>query len=62
MQEPNQHIGEEIWGKFVPQALANGKLKPLPKPSVVGSGLKAIQHAVDVLQAGVSAKKIVVTL
>ncbi|KFY98085.1 hypothetical protein V500_01802 [Pseudogymnoascus sp. VKM F-4518 (FW-2643)] len=62
IQEPNQHIGERVWGQFVPQALASRQLKPLPKASIVGYGLGEIQHAVDIQAAGVSAKKIVVTL
>ncbi|KAL4894845.1 chaperonin 10-like protein [Aspergillus ambiguus] len=62
IQEPNREIGEWIWGTYVPQALEKGSLKPKPDPYVVGTGLKDIQHGVDVLKKGVSAQKVVVTL
>jgi NADPH:quinone reductase-like Zn-dependent oxidoreductase len=62
IQEPNQHVGEWIWGKFVPEALANGRLQAKPDPFVVGIGLKDIQNALDIQKKGVSAKKVVVTL
>lgn len=56
------HVGLEIWKMFVPEALANGRLKALPKTEIVGHGLEYIQKALDIQKAGVSAKKIVVTL
>jgi NADPH:quinone reductase-like Zn-dependent oxidoreductase len=62
IQEPNHHVGEWIWGKFVPEALANGRLQAKPDPFVVGTGLKDIQNALDIQKRGVSAKKVVVTL
>ncbi|KAL5321972.1 hypothetical protein ACEPPN_009937 [Leptodophora sp. 'Broadleaf-Isolate-01'] len=62
IEKPNQHVGEGVWGKFVPEGLANGKLKPAPQASVVGKGLESLQHAVDIQEAGVSAKKVVVSL
>lgn len=62
MQDPNRAIGEWIWGTYVPQALAKGTLKPKPDPCVVGTGLKDIQHGVNLLKKGVSAQKLVVTL
>ncbi|GAT21906.1 zinc-binding oxidoreductase CipB [Aspergillus luchuensis] len=55
-------IGEAIWGAFVPHALATGKLKAKPDPVVVGHGLGNIQNGLDSQKAGVSAKKIVITL
>ncbi|GMF77728.1 unnamed protein product [Aspergillus oryzae] len=51
-----------IWGKFVPEALASGQLQAKPDPVVVGHGLSEIEHGLKVQKAGVSAKKIVVTL
>ncbi|KAL6401107.1 zinc-binding oxidoreductase CipB [Ilyonectria robusta] len=60
--EPNQHIGEWIWEKFLPEALANGSFQAKPDPALTGHGLKDIQNALDVQRKGVSAKKIVVTL
>jgi len=47
---------------FLPKALVNGQLKPKPDPEAVGHGLEALQGALDKLKAGVSAKKIVVSL
>ncbi|CAG7953846.1 unnamed protein product [Penicillium salamii] len=62
IQEPNQHVGEWIWGKFVPEALANGKLQAKPDALVVGTGLGDIQNALDIQKKGVSAKKVVVSI
>ncbi|WYZ42208.1 hypothetical protein EsH8_V_001103 [Colletotrichum jinshuiense] len=62
VNEPNQHIGEWVWGKFIPEALANGSFQAKPDPLVTGHGLKDIQGALDIQRKGVSAKKIVVTL
>ncbi|KAH8665395.1 chaperonin 10-like protein [Ilyonectria robusta] len=62
IQEPNQHIGEWIWEKFLPEALANDSFQAKPDPAVTGHGLKDIQNALDVQRKGVSAKKIVVIL
>lgn len=62
IQDPHSDIGEWIWGKYVPQALANGTLKAKPEPFVVGNGLKDIQHGLDVQKKGVSAKKVVIAL
>lgn len=59
-QDPHKHVAKAIWNEFVPKALENGRLKTKPNPEVVGKGLQDIQHAVDVLKRGVSAKKIVV--
>ncbi|KUL83203.1 hypothetical protein ZTR_10004 [Talaromyces verruculosus] len=62
IQDPNRHVGEGIWKKFVPQALKNGKLLPKPEPYSVGHGLQGIQGALDLQKAGVSAKKIIIEL
>ncbi|KAL1616839.1 hypothetical protein SLS56_011271 [Neofusicoccum ribis] len=62
VQEPNQHIGEWIWKKFIPEGLANGSFQAKPDSCVAGHGLKDIQNALDVQRKGVSAKKIIVTL
>ncbi|GLA32381.1 hypothetical protein AnigIFM63326_011525 [Aspergillus niger] len=59
---PNGRIGEAIWGAFVPHALATRQLKAKPDPVVVGHGLENIQNGLDAQKAGVSAKKIVITL
>ncbi|KAK6614862.1 zinc-binding oxidoreductase [Botrytis cinerea] len=59
---PNERIGEAVWGNFVTKGLASGKLQPKPDPLVIGHGLEMIQTGVDLQKAGVSARKIVVTL
>lgn len=55
-------IEPEIFGKFLPSALARAKYMCAPNAEVVGAGLEHIQEAFDTLGKGVSAKKIVVTL
>lgn len=59
---PHQHIGEYLFGDFVPDALEKGSMQAKPDAEVVGQGLENVQHGVDVLRRGVSAKKIVVEL
>lgn len=55
-------VGEFVFGDYLGQALENGTFQCAPKPMVVGHGLEKIQHACDVLEKGVSAAKVVVTL
>lgn len=55
-------LGSAVFHDFVPKALAQGSFTPLPEAEVVGTGLEAVQKAMDAHKAGVSAKKIVVTL
>ncbi|GKZ33166.1 hypothetical protein AbraIFM66950_002952 [Aspergillus brasiliensis] len=62
IQEPHNDIGDWIWGRYLPRALANGAFQAKPDPYVVGHGLEAIQHGLDVQKKGVSAKKVIVTL
>ncbi|KAH7255175.1 chaperonin 10-like protein [Fusarium redolens] len=62
IQEPNQHIGEWIWKRFIPEALKSGSFQAKPDPLVSGYGLNDVQSAMDKQSKGVSAKKIVVTL
>lgn len=52
----------DVWVDWLPAALEKGLMKCKPDPEVVGQGLEKIQDAVDVIGAGVSAKKIVVEL
>jgi len=59
---PNAHVGKAVYEKFLPEALASGQVIPAPSAEVVGHGLEAIQDACKKQKAGVSAKKIVVTL
>lgn len=55
-------VGEAVWGKYVPAALADGKLLAKPDPLVLRGGLSRVQEALDTLKAGVSATKVVVEL
>lgn len=55
-------VSDNVWGSYVPQALANGTLKCKPDPLVVGQGVDRFQAAVDKLKEGVSAKKLIVEL
>ncbi|KAE8834430.1 hypothetical protein PTNB85_05763 [Pyrenophora teres f. teres] len=55
-------FGEYHFGEFLPEALENGDMQAKPDAEVVGKGLESMQHGVDVLKKGVSAKKIVVEL
>ncbi|KAK4936825.1 hypothetical protein LTR66_015287, partial [Elasticomyces elasticus] len=58
----NGEVGKKIWNDFLPEALRNGQIVPSPPTEVVGHGVDAIQEACQKHKAGVSAKKIVVTL
>lgn len=58
----NAHVGKAVYEDFLPKALASGQIVPAPPSEVVGHGLDAIQEACQKQKAGVSAKKIVVTL
>jgi len=58
----DKYVGEAVWAKWVPEALADGTLKAVPTPKVVGKGLKDVQKGLDVQRAGVSFEKVVVEL
>lgn len=58
----HKEVGEGVFQKFLPAALASGQFVPSPKAKVVGQGLDAIEGAMNTHKAGVSASKIVVTL
>jgi NADPH:quinone reductase-like Zn-dependent oxidoreductase len=51
-----------IYRDFLPAALAQGRYRAAPNPTVVGHSLGDIQHALDIQRKGVSAAKVVVTL
>ncbi|KAI1760822.1 GroES-like protein [Hypoxylon sp. FL1150] len=55
-------VGKAIYNDFLPKALETGTFVPAPEPVVVGKGVDKIQEAVDIINKGVSAAKIVVTL
>lgn len=58
----DDEMGPRLWREVVPRLLAEGTLRPLPAPLVVGEGLGAVQGALDRQRAGVSAQKVVVRL
>jgi NADPH:quinone reductase-like Zn-dependent oxidoreductase len=58
----DNEIGPAIYRDYLGQALASGRFRPAPSPRVVGYGLQAIQSALDIQRAGVSASKVVVDL
>jgi NADPH:quinone reductase-like Zn-dependent oxidoreductase len=58
----DNEVGPMIYEQFLPAAMADGRFCAAPQPQVVGSSLDDLQHALDVQRAGVSARKVVVTL
>ncbi|KAF4449176.1 putative alcohol dehydrogenase [Fusarium austroafricanum] len=52
---------DAVW-PWLNEAMERGEMKYLPKPQVVGNGLGDIQKACDLLEKGVSAKKLVVLI
>jgi hypothetical protein len=57
-----KEVGDAVWRKYVPEALANGQLLAKPDPLIIKGGLPHIQEAADTLKRGVSAAKVVVEL
>lgn len=51
-----------MWEDFLPEALASGQFVPAPPAEIVGHGIESVEDACQKQKAGVSAKKIVVTL
>jgi NADPH:quinone reductase-like Zn-dependent oxidoreductase len=58
----DNEVGPMLWEEFLPAALAEGRYIPAPTAQVVGAGLEQVQSALELLRAGVSARKLVVTL
>nr|WP_228511686.1 zinc-binding alcohol dehydrogenase family protein [Clavibacter sp. VKM Ac-2872] len=58
----HDEVGPMLWERFLPAALAEGRYVAAPAAEVVGTGLEAIQPAMDRLRQGVSARKLVVAL
>jgi NADPH:quinone reductase-like Zn-dependent oxidoreductase len=58
----DDEVGPMIYSDFLPQALQDRRFVPAPPPRIVGDGLEALQDALQVLKAGVSGAKVVVTL
>jgi NADPH:quinone reductase-like Zn-dependent oxidoreductase len=57
-----KEVGDAVWRKYVPAALAGGQLLAKPDPHVIKGGLPHVQQALDTLHRGVSAAKVVVEL
>lgn len=55
-------IGDAVWRKYIPEALAAGKYQAKPDPFIITGGLEKVQDGIDLLRKGVSAKKIVIEL
>jgi len=58
----NTDVGPMIFEHYLPSALAEGRFVAAPEPLIVGNGLNAIPVALERQRAGVSARKLVVTL
>ncbi len=58
----DNEVSGQIYGDFLPRALAANAYLAAPSARVVGAGLEAIQSALDLQKKGVSAEKLVVTL
>lgn len=57
-----KEVGDAVWRKYVPQALASGQLLAKPDPLIIKGGLTHVQEGLDTLKKGVSAAKVVVEL
>ena len=55
-------VGPMIYTEFLPRALAEQRYAAAPEPLVVGEGLSSIQAGMDKQRAGVSARKVIITL
>ncbi|KIH89726.1 zinc-binding protein oxidoreductase [Sporothrix brasiliensis 5110] len=55
-------VGRDVFGQFLPAALAAQQYVTAPRTRVAGHGLEALQVAMDLQRNGVSAEKVVVTL
>lgn len=55
-------VPQPAWANYFTEALRQGKLKPLPRPYVIGNGLESCQDGLDHVRKGVSAQKVVVSL
>lgn len=58
----DNQVGKAVYEDFLPKALKVGAFKTVPEPLVAGKGLESVQGAVDLLQKGLSATKVVVLL
>ncbi|CAI7662623.1 unnamed protein product [Penicillium glandicola] len=56
----NLDVGDAVWRKYLPEALASGKFLAKPDPWIIEGGLERVQDGMDLQKKGVSAKKIVI--
>jgi len=55
-------VGPAVFQQYLPGALSEGRYRLAPAAEVVGDGLAAVPRALELLRAGVSARKLVVTV
>ena len=55
-------VGDAVWRKYIPDALAAGKFLAKPDPLIIKGGLEKVQEGIDLLREGVSAKKVVIEI
>ncbi|TGO36044.1 hypothetical protein BHYA_0137g00250 [Botrytis hyacinthi] len=55
-------IGDAVWRKYLPEALAKGKYLTKSDPEVLEGGLRRVQDGIDLLRNGMSAKKVVIEI
>jgi len=55
-------VGDAVWRKYIPEALAAGKFQAKPDPLIIKGGLEKVQEGIDLLRDGVSAKKVVIEI
>ena len=58
----DNQVGKAVYEDFLPGALKAGTFVPAPEALVAGKGVESVQGAVDLLQKGVSATKVVLSL
>lgn len=58
----DKELASAVFHGYLSEALNVGSFQAMPKAEIVGKGLESAQGALDVLNKGVSAKKIIVTL
>jgi hypothetical protein len=60
--EQQGEVGKAVWKDFLPSALMEGRFKPAPPATVVGTGLEHLQDGLEKSKKGVSATKLVILL
>lgn len=55
-------IGPAVFEQYLAGALSDGRYRPAPSAEIVGDGLVAVPRALELLRAGVSARKLVITV